>query len=110
MTDRRFLRNTLGFVLVAVAFFLTVALILLYWHCDDGEWQKNIAKGDWLLVLVAIIWTAGPPAWFIVENRLYGEDETATPYERFKYRQQLYAALWLGLMALLAASWTILVG
>ena len=92
-----------------------IATIDLLWlHAqfgDHGECRKHVADGTWPFLAVAAIWTIGPPIWFLVEYALlYDKNDTDEAFEKFKHYQQLAAALWLGLMAFLAAAWTIVVG
>lgn len=109
MTDGELVRKRLGLVLACLALIATAAL--LWCQCQIGdrvECVKHVADDRWQFVAVAAIWTIGPPIWFLVEYTvLYGKDDTETAFEKFKHQQQLAAAVWLGLMAFLAAAWTI---
>ena len=112
MTDRKSVRKRLGLVLAGLALMATAVLLWLQSQTGDrGECGRSVADVTWPFVVVAAIWTVGPPIWFLVEYTfLYGKDDTDMAFEKFKHQQQLAAAVWLGLMAFLAAAWTIVAG
>ena len=100
-------RNIVAALLAIVATFVLVVL-LMHFHCGpESECRRNlIAERYWMFVVMAAMWTIGPPLWFLFEYAfLYDKNETSI--EEFRYQQQLAAALWLGVMACLAAGWTI---
>lgn len=113
MTNRKLRRKCWRIILAVVAFIVTIVLVLLLFYFQCGQESecrsKLIAERYWLFVVVAAIWTIGPPLWFLLEYAfLYNKKDPETTFEEFRYQQQLAAALWLGVMACLAAVWTVI--
>ena len=110
MTNRKLRWKCWRITLALVTFIVTIVLVSIRWQWGpEDKFRKLIVDGDLLFVAVAAIWTIGPPLWFLLEYvYLYDENDPETTFEEFRYQQQLAAALWLGVMACLAAGWTIM--
>ena len=81
------------FIVSGVAVIATVvALILAY---RDGSWTPPADR--WMAVTLFVLWSVGPPIWFLLEWTFKGPDpRDKDKFDKFKYSQDLAKNVWAG--------------
>ena len=65
---------------------------------------SNRGENSWIHTAIIVIWTLGPPIWFLVEHLiLFDNWENGEAVEHFRNAQGLATKFWIGIAGLLTA-------
>ncbi len=79
----------------------TAAVLAIFSICYA---YLNQGAGGWIHTAIIVLWTLGPPLWFLIEHSiLFDNWENGEAVEHFRHAQGLATKFWIGIAGLLTA-------